>query len=101
MRHNHDLARSKEQEDQQHAEVETGVESRSQNVVPAVPQSVAVAISPEHDDEAADETAQVAGADVSVELRHGAEEDGRVPQLEFGAREESVESVDEDWGGGA
>jgi len=101
MRHEHNLARSEEQEDEQHAEVEASVESGSQDVVPAVPQSVAVAVSPKHDHEAADQTAQVAGANVAVELRHGAEEDGRVPQLEFGTREEAVERVDEDWGGGA
>jgi hypothetical protein len=100
IRHEHDLARSEEQEDEQHAEVEAGVESRSQDVIPAIPQSVAVAVSPKHDHEAADQTAQVAGTDVSIELRHRAEEDGRVPQLEFGAREEAVERVDQDWGGG-
>ena len=67
MRHKDDLARSKEQEDKQHAEVEAGVESRRQDIIPTSPESVSVAISPEHDHEPADETAQVAGADVSVE----------------------------------
>jgi hypothetical protein len=94
MRHKHNLARPEKQKNQQHAEIEPGVERGRQDVIPARPEGVSVAIGPEHDHEAADQTAKVAGADVAVELRHGAEEDGRVPELEFGAREEAVEGVD-------
>jgi hypothetical protein len=101
MRHGHDFASSEEQENEQHAEVEAGVESRSQDVVPSRPQRVAVAINPEHDHEAADETAQFSGADVSVKVRHRTEEDGRVEEMKFGAREEAVEGVDQDRGDGA
>jgi hypothetical protein len=101
MRHKHNLTSSEEQENKQHAEVEAGVESRSQDVIPSRPQRVAVAVHPEHDHEAADETAQFAGADVSVKVRHRAEEDGRVEEVEFGAREEAVKGVDQDRGDGA
>lgn len=100
MRHKHDLPGPKEQENKQHAEIKPRIESSSQDVVPTSPESVAVAISPEHDHKATNETAQVAGADVSVEVRHCAEEDGGVPELEFGAREETVQDVDKDRGGG-
>jgi hypothetical protein len=101
MRHKHDFASSEEQENEQHAEVEAGVESCSQDIVPSRPKGVAVAVHPEHDHEAADETAQLAGAYVSVEVRHRAEKDGRVEKMELGAREEAVEGVNQDWGDGA
>ena len=53
-------------------------------------------ISPEHDDEAADEGGKIASADVSVEIGHAREKDGRVPQLELELGEPTVEEVDDD-----
>lgn len=97
MRHKHNLSSSKEQEDKQHAKVESRIERRGQNVVPPSPKSVAVAVRPEHHDEATNQAAEVAGADVAVEVRHGAEEDGRVEEVEFGSWEEAVQGVNEDW----
>lgn len=98
IRHGQNLPSTKEQENKQHAEVESRIESRGQDVVPPRPERVPVAISPEHHHEATDQAAEVACADVSVEVRHGAEEDGRVPEVELGSREEAVQDIDEDWG---
>lgn len=97
MRHGHNLPGAKEQEDKQHAEVESRIERRGQDVVPPRPKRVAVAVRPEHHHETTDQAAEVACTDVSVEVRHGAEEYGRVPEMEFGSREEAVHDVDEDW----
>lgn len=90
MRHEHNLSRTKEQEDKQHAKVESRIKRRGQNVVPSRPKCVPIAVRPEHDYETTDQAAEVACADVSVEVCHVAEEDGRVPEVEFGSWEEAV-----------
>lgn len=97
MRHSHNLPSAKEQENKQHAKIESRVKRRGQDVVPPRPKRVPVSVRPEHYHEATDQTAEVACADVSVEVGHRAEEDGRVPEVEFGSREEAVQDVDEDW----
>lgn len=94
VRHQYDLPSSEEQEDKQHAEVEASVERRRQNVVPSRPKRVPVAIRPEHHHEPSNQTAGHSCADVTPEVRHCAEEDRCVPELEFGAWEQAMESVD-------
>lgn len=97
VRHQNDLPSSKEQEDKQHAEVEASVERRSQNVIPSGPKRVPVTVRPEHHHEPSNKTASHSCADVAPEMRHCAEKDRCVPELEFGAREQAVESVDCEW----
>lgn len=87
IRHGDSLPATKNQEDQQHVEVEARVERRGEDKVVLRPELVPVAIRPVHDDEAADEPRQVARRHVAVEDGQPAEEDGRVPQMELGARE--------------
>lgn len=58
-------------------------------------------VSPIHDDEAADDGGEVAGADVAVEGRQPAEEDGAVPEVEVGFWEAPAEEVERERGGGA
>lgn len=94
VRHQDDLPGSKEQEDKQHAEVEASVECRRQNVVPPRPKRVPVTVRPEHHHEPSNQTASHSCADVTPEVRHCAEEDRCIPELEFGSRELAVESVD-------
>jgi hypothetical protein len=94
VRHQDDLASSEEQEDKQHAEVEASVERRRQNIVPPRPKRVPVAVRPEHHHEPSNQTAGHSCADVTPEMRHCAEEDRCVPELEFGSRELAVQSVD-------
>ena len=94
VRHQYDLPSSEEQEDKQHAEVEASVERRRQNVVPPRPKRVPVAIRPEHHHEPSNQTAGHSCADVTPEVRHCAEKDRCIPELEFGARKQAVESVD-------
>jgi len=53
-----------------------------------------VSISPIHDDESAQDGGEVAGRDVTVEVRHSAEEDGSVPEVEIQAGEVPVQGVD-------
>lgn len=95
MRHRDDLAAAEEQEDQQQVQVEPGVERGGEDEVVPSPQLVAVAVRPEHDDEAADEAGEVARGDVAVEDGGAAAEDGRVPQVELGTGEEAVEKIDD------
>jgi hypothetical protein len=94
VRHENDLSSSEEQEDKQHAEVEASVERRRQNIVPPRPKRVPVAVRPEHHHEPSNQTAGHSCADVTPEMRHCAEEDRCVPELEFGSRELAVQSVD-------
>lgn len=96
IRHRDDLARAKKKENQQHVQIKSRVERRSQNVVVARPQVVSVPVRPVHDHEAADDGAEVAGADVAVEVGEAGEEDGGVPEVEFGAGEAAVQAVDDD-----
>lgn len=98
MRHKHNLSRTKEQEDKQHAKIESRIERRGQNVVPPRPKRVPIAVRPEHDHKSTNQAAEVACADISVEMSHVAEENGRVPEVEFGSRKEAVQDVDDDWG---
>lgn len=79
VRHENDLTSSKEQEDQQHAEVEARVERRSQDVVPPRPKRVPVAVRPKHYHEPSNQTAGHSCADITPEMRHCAEEDRCVP----------------------
>ena len=95
--HQHNLSSSEEQEDKQHAEVEASVERRRQNVVPPSPKRVPVAVRPEHYHKSSNQTTSHSRADVTPEVRHCAEEDRCVPELEFGAREQAMESVDYEW----
>lgn len=95
--HQNDLASSEEQEDEQHAEVKASVERRRQNVVPPSPKRVPVAVRPEHYHKSSNQTTSHSCADVTPEVRHCAEEDRCVPELEFGAREQAMESVDYEW----
>ena len=94
MRHQNDLPSSEEQEDKQHAEVEASVKRRRQNVVPPRPKRVPVTIRPEHDHKPSNQTTSHSCADITPEVRHCAEEDRCVPELEFGSWEQTVESVD-------
>jgi hypothetical protein len=94
VRHQDDLASSEEQEDKQHAEVEASVESCRQNVIPPRPKRVPVTIRPEHHHKSSNQTASHSCADIAPEMRHCAEKDRCVPELEFGARELAVEGVD-------
>jgi hypothetical protein len=60
-----------------------------------------VPVRPVHDDEAADDGGEVAGADVAVEVRQRAEEDGAVPEVEVGFREALAEQEEREGRGGA
>ena len=91
--HQHDLASSEEQEDKQHAEVEASVKRRRQDVVPPRPKRIPVTVRPKHHHKSSDETACHSRADVAPEVRHCAEEDRCVPELEFRSWEKSVEGV--------
>lgn len=55
-----------------------------------------MSVSPVHDDEAAYDAGGVARADVTPKGGHRAEENGAVPETEFGAREEAVEDVEDE-----
>lgn len=97
IRHVHNLARSEEQEDQQHVEVESSIESRSKDVIPSGPHVIAMTIGPIHDDEATKKCARVPGANVAVEEGHGSKEDSCIPESKLHPREESIQSEKYDW----
>lgn len=101
MWHVNDLAGTKEQEYQEHIEVEAGVKGCSQDIIPPRPHLVAVAIGPEHDNEATHKATKVARANVSVECRHGGEVNGRVPETKLGPRQVTVQDKEDDRGHGA
>lgn len=92
--HADDAGAAEDEEDEEHVQVEAGVEGRRQHEVVLRPQLVAVPVRPVHDHEPADEPRQVPRRHVAVEDRQPAEEDGRVPQVELGPREQTVQPVD-------
>lgn len=100
IRHANNPGTPEDQEDQQHIQVKTSVESGSQDEIVLGPQLVAVPVRPIHNDKATDESRKVACRYISVEDRAAAEEDGRVPEVEFGTGKESVEEIYDGWQGG-
>ena len=97
MRHSDSLARSKEQEYEEHVEVESRIKSRCKDVVVSRPERILVPVEPVHDDKPADKSTDGTGAKITVETGQTGEEDGRVPEMEFGVWESSVKSIDEEW----
>lgn len=91
VRHRDDLPSPKEQEDEQHVEIEPCIERRSQEVVVPSPHLVSVPVCPESDDKPSDDAGGVAGADVAVEGGQAGEEDRRVEEMELGAWEKAVQ----------
>jgi hypothetical protein len=91
--HRNRLHGVEEKEQQQLVQIIPRIKRRAEDVVVAGPDLVVVAIRPVHDDEPADDGRQVAGADVAVEIREGAEEDGAVPQVELERWEAAGEEV--------
>jgi hypothetical protein len=101
MRHVDNLTGTKEQEYQEHIEVEAGVKSCSQDIIPPRPHLVAVAVGPEHDNKTTHETTEVARTDVPVECRHGGKVDGRVPETELGLGKVAVQDKEDNRGYGS
>lgn len=66
--HRDDLSRTEDDEDEQHSNVEAGIECSSHEIVVTFPSLKAAPIKPEHADVADDETGYVPGGEISVKL---------------------------------
>lgn len=79
IRHRDDLARTEDDEDEQHRNVETCVKSGSDKVVVALPGLKSTSVEPEHADVADNEARDISGREVAVELGNASTKDGDIP----------------------
>jgi hypothetical protein len=101
IRHQESLHAPQKQKDQELIQIIPRVERRTQDIVVPRPQLVFLPIRPIHDNEAADDGGEVAGADVAVEVAEAAEEDGAVPEVELRFGKAAGEEVESGGGEGA
>ena len=77
--HRYLLARAKEEEDQQHIQVETRIESSGHHVAVAFPDLEPIPVGPVHNNIPTDDRRCVSRADITVEDRQAGEENANVP----------------------